>query len=33
MEIRHCQPTLALMEERQPAVEDNFIGDERLVRA
>jgi hypothetical protein len=33
MEIRYGQPTLALMEEREPAIEENFIGDERLVRA
>jgi hypothetical protein len=33
MEVCHGQPALALMEEREPPIEQNFIGDERLVRA
>ncbi len=33
MEVRHGEPALALVEERQPAIEQNFVGDERLVRA
>jgi hypothetical protein len=33
MEIRNGQPALALMEEREPPIEEDFIGDKRLVRA
>jgi hypothetical protein len=33
MEVCHGQPPLALMEKREPPIEENFIGDERLVRA
>jgi hypothetical protein len=33
MEVCHGQPTLALVEEREPSIEENLIGDERLVRA
>lgn len=33
VQIRHRQPALALIEEREPAIEENFIGHESLVRA
>ncbi len=33
MQVRHGEPALALMEEGKPAIEHNFIGNERLVCA
>jgi hypothetical protein len=33
MQIRDCQPAFRLMEKGEPAIEKNFIGDKRLVRA
>jgi len=33
MEVRYGKPAFSSMEKREPAVEENFIGDERLVRA
>jgi hypothetical protein len=33
MEVRHGQPSLALVEKREPSIEEDFIGDKRLVRA
>src|SRR3954470_4796371 len=32
MKIGHRQPAFRLMEKSQPAIENNFSGDERLVR-
>lgn len=33
MEIRDGEPPFSLMKKRKPAIEKNFVGDERLVRA
>jgi hypothetical protein len=33
MEVRNRQPTLPVVEEREPAVEHDIVRDERLVRA
>ena len=33
MQVRDREPTLRSMEKREPSIEKNFIGDERLVRA
>jgi hypothetical protein len=33
MQVRHRQPAFGLMEKRESSIENNFIGDERLVRA
>lgn len=31
MQVRHGEPALALMKERKTAIEQDFVGDERLV--
>jgi hypothetical protein len=33
MQVRDGEPALCLMEKREAAIEQNIIGDERLVRA
>ena len=33
MQVRHGEPALRLVEKREAAVEQDFIGDERLIRA
>ncbi|MEN3370255.1 MAG: hypothetical protein V7609_2398 [Verrucomicrobiota bacterium] len=32
MQIGHREPPLALMKKREPAIEQNLVGDERLIR-
>lgn len=31
MQVGHSEPALGLMEKREPAIEQDFIGDERLI--
>jgi hypothetical protein len=33
MQVRYGEPTVSFVKESQPAIEKDFIGDERLVRA
>jgi hypothetical protein len=33
MQVRDREPALRLVEKREPPIEQDFIGDERLIRA
>jgi hypothetical protein len=32
MQVRHDEPALTLMKKRETTIEQNLVGDERLVR-